>query len=157
MHISPSFSGALTIACLVLADTPASAQEVLLEEEIRISQPENVCREVRRPLIDSRGTMCALTGISGRFDGAGERGHVVAENGAWVFYGSSCQPGVSFQITCAALSRGRGNEASNAAISAEIQALRQRVQQQESDLDALFRLLQRGDRRSYGPRAPNRP
>jgi hypothetical protein len=65
-----------------------------------MDRPAGSCKDFNEVIVARTDAVCAVTGTGGQFTGLGERGRVFLENGAWVFQGNSCQPGVFFDITC---------------------------------------------------------
>ena len=65
-----------------------------------MNRPAGSCQAFTEVISTNLNTVCAVTGTGGAFEGGGEFGNLTVENGAWVFHGNSCQPGVFFTVAC---------------------------------------------------------
>ena len=137
----------------------ADAQEIVAFERFTIDQPKDQCRDVRQPVTERTNTICALTGVAGKFNGAGEYGRLSAEGDHWVFIGSSCQPGVSFTVTCFAIPQTGTQRITR--LEQAIAGLRQELNEEQSLRRQLARRLRHSGtlwdeqpRGFYGPPFP---
>ena len=96
----------LTLAFIGLSWSATTAQEITFQKTYSINQPPLKCREVREKIRTSQTSVCTLTGIAGKFAGGGERGRILFRRGRWEFRGTSCQPDVTFEVTCFAMPGG---------------------------------------------------
>jgi hypothetical protein len=88
-------------AAIVSAGSAGAASiHVDRSKNINMNRSAGSCQAFTEVISTNLNTVCAVTGSGGSFQGGGEFGNVVVENGAWVFHGNSCQPGVFFNITC---------------------------------------------------------
>jgi hypothetical protein len=93
---------ALGILTLIAAGASAAPLQTTLNNFlIDMNRPSGSCASFVQAINATPGTVCALTGSGGRFDGVGENGSLGLEGGSvWVFRGNSCQPGVHFRVSC---------------------------------------------------------
>ena len=144
----------LLLALIGLSWSTAKAQEITFQKTYSINQPPLKCREVRERIRTGQPSVCTLTGIAGKFAGGGERGRILYRRGRWEFRGTSCQPDVTFEVTCFAmpgsLSDGRGTYAGGRHGRQAIEALSEEVQRLREDHRRLIRQLRNvgGKRRS---------
>lgn len=125
----------LAFVFVALSWSTVSAQEITFQKTYTIDQQPLKCREVRERIRPTQPSFCSLTGIGGRFAGGGEGGRITLRRGRWEFRGTSCQPGVKFEVTCIAMQSaapensdvytGRGRRRGAVArLSEELQSLR---------------------------------
>jgi hypothetical protein len=91
------------IACAALfaaGSAHAVSLQIVKGAHIDMNRAENSCQGFTQNIINDASVACMVTGSGGNFRGGGEFGNVVLEGGVWVFHGSSCEPGVFFNITC---------------------------------------------------------
>src|SRR4051812_38240988 len=98
--MKPSLILSVFLMAISCVNVEAASLKVLLRNGIDMSRPAGSCQDFHVGLIEDDQAFCAITGTGGAFSGAKEFGHVGLESGAWVFRGSSCQPGIFFQVTC---------------------------------------------------------
>jgi hypothetical protein len=91
----------LFLLCFLFS-TDVQAARLLIESfhSIDMSRPSGQCGNFDVVLTKNINAFCALTRVGGSLQGGGEFGQVFRVNSTWRFHGSSCQPGVIFDVHC---------------------------------------------------------